>query len=174
MEGQSHAYSKASLLLQLSESKCFVIHWRDICYTFSAHSPRRNIQPKPHMSIPNGLPYKAVHRANPKLLCRNSEEKALKVKKITSSFLVFLSFLFHSSNPLKPPLSTPPSPPPRREAFLPSFSWADGICILTYCKSSRPGNRLQLATAQCRSAWFLLKLEVRPIRFLTVQGRMPS
>lgn len=159
-------YSKASLSY-CNDLNCFVMQRRDIYYTlfFVLTPPEAMYNLNPHLFIPpNDGSYRTVHKAKHKLL-----EKL---------HLPWFSVLFSCS------LSSAPFPeedisrtadnPQRRKAFLPSSSWADGICILTYCKSSHPGNGLQLATAQWRSAWFLLKLEVRPIWFLTVQGRMPS
>lgn len=72
------------------------------------------------MSIPNSVPYKAVHRANPKLLCRNSEEKALKVK----NHIFFPGFPFPSlpsipSPETSSPFPTPHIPPGERPFFLP-------------------------------------------------------
>lgn len=52
-----------------------------------------------------------------------------------------ISFSSRTLLPLQRELFPDPTGSPRRsKAFLAFSSWADGICILTYCESSHPGN----------------------------------
>lgn len=154
---------------------CDTLKWCILTALF-ARSPRRNVKSQSHIYIPNDVPTRTIHKQTTNSFVQKEGGKGFKSEK--SHLFLWFSVLLSSSLPSTPfseeDISRTADVPQRRKAFLPSSSWADGICILTYCKSSHPGNRLQLATAQWRSASFPLKLEVRPIWFLTVQSWMPS
>lgn len=94
VEAKNRIFKRFIKLLRLSESKCFVIHWSDIYHPF-AHTPGSNVKSKPHMYIPNDIPYRTVHKANHKHLCGERVMKGSKSE--ISHLLPWFSLLLISS-----------------------------------------------------------------------------